>query len=731
MKTLDFRSDTVTRPSAAMRRVMAEAEVGDDVYGEDPCVNALEATVAARLGHEAGVLFPSGTMANQACLNLHTRPGDIILGADACHILRYEAGAAAAISGAQIQTLGRGGIFGVAELEPAIQAEDLHRPATRLLAVENTHNAAGGIVFPQETLKAVCDVARGAGIALHLDGARIWNASVASGVALDAIAAPFDTVSVCLSKGLGAPVGSVVVARTDDAARLRRIRKRLGGAMRQAGVLAAAGLYALEHHVDRLADDHANARRLAEGLAALGFPIEAEPQTNMVMFPVSDPKRFQEQTRALGVWINPIDAQRFRAVTHLDVSAPDIEDALERLAECRPYPYHRAAPAARRRGRPFDRGGEAAMIHDYSAFGPDRVLSGVGAVESLGAELDALGAKRALLVTGRTLATQTDLVARVEAILGDRHAATFSECGQHVPGSSVDAATTLAKRCAADALVVFGGGSPTDTAKMVAMKLFESGGAVLPQITMPTTLSAGEFTYAAGMTDETTRVKHVYLDTRMQPKVVIFDPELTVPTPSWLWASTGVKALDHAVEGLWWPYSHPILETLAVGAIQDLRRHLPASADPTALDDRLACQHAAWKSLFGLMNTKRIGLRLSHPMGHQIGAHWDIPHGVTSCIVLPSACRFLLERTGDAQAVIGRAMGLEGSDAEVAAGCADAIDGFIDTLDVPRRLSTAGAKREEIPDVARSIAAELEQFEAPDRDIATPEALAEMLEALW
>lgn len=338
MKVIDFRSDTVTRPTDAMRRAMAEAEVGDDVYGEDPCVNALEAKVAALLGKEIGVLYPSGTMANQACLNLHTRPGDIILGADACHILRYEAGAAAAISGAQIQTLGSGGngVFGVDDLEPAIQAGDLHRPATRLLAIENTHNAAGGKIFPLDVLKSVCDVARGAGLALHLDGARLWNASVATGDPLDALAQPFDTVSVCLSKGLASPVGSVVAARAEDGDRLRRIRKRLGGAMRQAGIIAAGGLYALEHHIGRLAEDHANARRLAEGLKALGFPIEGTPETNMVMFPVTDPKHFHEQTRALGVWINPIDAQRFRAVTHLDVTASDIEDALERLANCRP-----------------------------------------------------------------------------------------------------------------------------------------------------------------------------------------------------------------------------------------------------------------------------------------------------------------------------------------------------------------------------------------------------------
>ncbi len=371
------------------------------------------------------------------------------------------------------------------------------------------------------------------------------------------------------------------------------------------------------------------------------------------------------------------------------------------------------------------------MIHDYSAFGPDRVVSGIGAIERLPAELETLGATRVLLITGRTLSTQTDLVARVESTLGARHAGTFSECGQHVPESSVHAAVAQANECGADALVVFGGGSPIDTAKMVVLKQIEAGRDAIPQVAIPTTLSAGEFTYAAGMTDETTRVKNVYLDRRMQPAVILFDPVLTVPTPAWLWASTGVKALDHAVETLWWPYSHPVLETLALGAIGDLRAHLAASRDPEALEDRLACQHAAWKSLFGLMNTSRIGLRLSHPMGHQIGAHWDIPHGVTSCIVLPSAARFLLERTREAQTQIGRAMGVTGSDDDAAAGCADAIDEFVDTLDVPRSLSVAGAKREEIPEVAQAVADELAHFEAPDRDIATPEAITAILEGVW
>lgn len=372
------------------------------------------------------------------------------------------------------------------------------------------------------------------------------------------------------------------------------------------------------------------------------------------------------------------------------------------------------------------------MIHDYTSHGPDRVISGIGALRELPDAVEELGAERVLLVTGRTLAKQTDLVSRVEAVLGARHAGTFFECAQHVPESTVRAAADQAKSCKADAIVVFGGGSPIDTAKMVVRDLFESGRAAIPQVAIPTTLSAGEFTYAAGMTDEATRVKHVYLDPRMQPRVVLFDPELTRPTPEWLWASTGVKALDHAVEGLWWPLRHPILETLALGAIADLGRHLSASRNPDALEERLACQHAAWKSLFGLMNTRRIGLRLSHPIGHQIGAHWDIPHGVTSCIVLPSACRFLFERTVDAQAQIARAMGVEAKDdREAASQAADAIDRFIDSLEVPRRLSQAGAKREEIPEVAKSVAAELVQFEAPDVDIATPEAIAEMLDSLW
>ncbi len=374
------------------------------------------------------------------------------------------------------------------------------------------------------------------------------------------------------------------------------------------------------------------------------------------------------------------------------------------------------------------------MIHEYTAYGPDRVISGLGAVERLGAELERLDARRALLITGRTLATQTPLVARVEELLGSRHAATFAGCAQHVPGTSVREARAQAEACRADALVVFGGGSPVDTAKMVVFRDLEVGRNALPQIAIPTTLSAGEFTHAAGETDDQTRVKHVFVRPEIQPRVVILDPAVTVETPRWLWASTGVKALDHCVEQLWWPRSHPVLGALALGALKALRTWLPASLDPSALEARLACQHAAWMSLFGLLNLQGIGLRLSHPIGHQIGARWDIPHGVTSCIVLPACFRFLADRTAPAQARIARAMGVasEGlGDRELADRAAEAVEAFIDSLGVPRRLSEAGAKREEIPAVARAIADELAQMGTPDTDLATPEALTQLLEELW
>lgn len=366
------------------------------------------------------------------------------------------------------------------------------------------------------------------------------------------------------------------------------------------------------------------------------------------------------------------------------------------------------------------------MIYDFTVCGPKRIASGIGALQALPSALDALGAKRVLLITGRTLARSTDLVGNVEAVLGPRHAATFADCAQHVPDSSVDAGYEAMRACEADALVVFGGGSPIDTSKMLVHRLMNEGGQPVPQVAIPTTLSAGEFTHAAGMTNEQTRVKHVYVDAALQPEVIIFDPELARPTPSDLWVTTGVKSLDHAVEGLWWPNCHPFLASLREGAIADLQDNLARSQDPNELEARLACQHAAWKSISGLLSAKDVGFRLSHPLGHQIGARWDVPHGVTSCVALPAAARFLHERTGPAQRRIARALGVDSSQ-----GAAEAIERFLDTLEVPRRLSETSAVRADIPSVAKAVADELSHLSAPDQDIATPAALTALLESIW
>ena len=330
MRTIDLRSDTVTKPTPAMREAMAKAPVGDDVYGEDPSVNALQERVAALLGKEAALFFPSGTMSNQASLRVHARAGEIVLASRDCHILKYEGGAAAALSGLHIHTLGEGGVFDADALRAALPPDDPHFAPAALVAIENTHNVAGGTIFPAETLAGVVTAAREAKLALHLDGARLWNAAVASGRSPAELAAPFDTVSVCLSKGLGAPVGSLVASSQALVAKLRRARKQLGGGMRQAGVLAAAGLHALEHHVERLRDDHANARKLAAGLSALGFETNS-PETNIVLVKTGGSARFSADARARGVLMGARDAHWVRAVTHLDVSASDIADALARL----------------------------------------------------------------------------------------------------------------------------------------------------------------------------------------------------------------------------------------------------------------------------------------------------------------------------------------------------------------------------------------------------------------
>ena len=328
---IDLRSDTVTRPSDAMRRAMAEAPVGDDIYGEDPTARRLQAHVAQLLGKEAALFVTSGTMGNQIALAVHCRPGDdVVIGEDA-HCLLYESGGAAAIAGVQFSVAGRGGRFDVAEMEAAMRPrEAFYMPRTSLVALEDTHNRGGGAVWPPAQAAAVAKRARELGLATHLDGARLWNAAAALGRTPAEVAAPFDTVSVCFSKGLGAPVGSALVGSKDAIEHAKRVRKMLGGAMRQVGILCAAALHALEHNLGRIGDDHTNARRLAEGVAELPG-VRCDPsscETNIVNFDVSDAPGFVARASERGVLMNAMAPTRVRAVTHLDVSAADIETAL-------------------------------------------------------------------------------------------------------------------------------------------------------------------------------------------------------------------------------------------------------------------------------------------------------------------------------------------------------------------------------------------------------------------
>ncbi len=337
---IDLRSDTVTRPSPAMRRAMAEAPVGDDQYGEDPSVNRLQQRIAALLGKEAALFVPSGTMANQIALKLLTRPGDEVLAGEDAHMIWHEAGAGAANSGVQFTPVGRGGLFTADAFRAAIKPRGhIVWPPTALVAIENTHNLGGGRVWPQADIVAICKAARDAGIATYLDGARLFNASVASGAALADLAQPFDLVSVALSKGLGCPVGSVIAGSAADIARAARARRMFGGAMRQSGILAAAGLYALDHHLPQLAADHANARLIAEQLAAIPGILRdlATVETNIVVFRLADglPDAASVVARAgaAGVLVSALGARTVRAVTHRDVSHADCARAAERLAE--------------------------------------------------------------------------------------------------------------------------------------------------------------------------------------------------------------------------------------------------------------------------------------------------------------------------------------------------------------------------------------------------------------
>ncbi|HEX8304578.1 MAG TPA: threonine aldolase family protein [Jatrophihabitans sp.] len=323
---VDLRSDTVTRPSAAMRRAMAEAEVGDDVYGDDPTVNALEAEVAELLGYQAGLFTATGSLANQLALRLLVKPGEELVCDRIAHVVRAEMGAAATFSGITTRTWEAA----AGRLDPETVAGVItpnagwHQVSTTAIAVENTHNFGGGTVQPLEAVRAVQRLAREHGLGVHLDGARLWNAHVASGVPLLELAAGFDTVSVCLSKGLGAPVGSVLVSSAERIAEARTWRKRYGGAMRQVGILAAAGRYALRHNIERLADDHDRAARLA---AALGLKPE-RVETNIVVLQVPDAPAVGLAAREQGVIVSVIGPKLIRLVTHLDIDDDDLDRAI-------------------------------------------------------------------------------------------------------------------------------------------------------------------------------------------------------------------------------------------------------------------------------------------------------------------------------------------------------------------------------------------------------------------
>jgi threonine aldolase len=336
-RVIDLRSDTVTRPSDGMREAMMSAELGDDVYGEDPTVNALEARAAEILGKEAGLYVPSGSQANLISLLMYDVRGDeVILGQDS-HTMKFEAGGAAAVAGAQFNVVPGDGRFTAEQVRERLKTETLHNPGTGLVWIENTHNIGGGRIFPIDEMERVSTLCRERGIPLHVDGARIFNAAVATDLPAARYASLADSISVCLSKGLGAPVGSVLCGPGAFCEKARRLRKRLGGAMRQVGILAAAGLYAFENNIERLAEDHENCRILAEGLAGLeGIEIDvASVETNILMAGTTsmDAASFAGRCRDRGVLFHPLGERRVRLVTHLDVDRSMVLDALDRMKE--------------------------------------------------------------------------------------------------------------------------------------------------------------------------------------------------------------------------------------------------------------------------------------------------------------------------------------------------------------------------------------------------------------
>jgi len=340
LKPIDLRSDTVTLPSPAMRAAMASAAVGDDQFGEDPTVNLLQQRVASLLGKEAALWTPTGTMANQVALRVLTQPGDDVIVSQESHAVWHETGASAANAGVQFTAIGAGGVFSPEEFLAALKPRGhIVYPPTTLVEIENTHNRAGGVVFPQQDVVRICASARERGVATFLDGARLWNAAAATGLPPRELAAPFDLVSVALSKGLGAPGGSVLAGSAELIHRCIRYRRMSGGAMRQVGIFAAAGLYALEHHLDRLGEDHANARAMADRLAASRRVVldPARVCTNILVFDLTpdapDAPTVVARARERGVLVFAFGPRALRAVTHLDVSREECERAAEVLRE--------------------------------------------------------------------------------------------------------------------------------------------------------------------------------------------------------------------------------------------------------------------------------------------------------------------------------------------------------------------------------------------------------------
>ncbi|MEW5795634.1 MAG: GntG family PLP-dependent aldolase [Candidatus Zixiibacteriota bacterium] len=339
MKTIDLRSDTVTRPSPAMRQAIAAAEVGDDVFGDDPTVKELERYVAGLFGREAALFVPSGTMANQICLNVQSRPGWELLCDRECHVVNYEGGAPVLHSQLLVNLITtERGMITADMVRALIRPKNLHCPETKMVALENTHNHHGGTILPQDEIVKVREVCDEFGLVFHLDGARIWNVHVATGLSLPELTRPFDSISCCLSKGLGAPVGSMVVGSEDLINKARRRRKILGGGMRQVGILAAAGLYATKNNIPRLAEDHANARFLAERLAEIrALEVDmSRVQTNIILVNIVSGQSAEQVlalAKGVGVLAVPFGPKTLRFVTHLDASRADCEEAAGRLAE--------------------------------------------------------------------------------------------------------------------------------------------------------------------------------------------------------------------------------------------------------------------------------------------------------------------------------------------------------------------------------------------------------------